>query len=303
MAAGRPQTGVVIDGLHQPADPGLQRVLRHLDVDPSSLLGHGGEARVYAIDDHRVLRVLHEPQTCDDVDRRRALVDELARATVPFALPQVLDCGSLGGRSYAIERRLPGRAVADELDRLDRRTRSRLIESHLDAANTIGDLHLDDRDWFGDLLGPAPVRVAGWRSYLCAKAEHSLERAPGFEAIDPGELAADLPEVTDGAFVHLDAFAGNMLSTGSTITAVIDIGTSGIRGDRRLDPLSAAVYLGANPITPSADEHDRRVARDWLRNADLIDHLEPARRWLAAFWAWATDDRALHQWCRSVLLE
>lgn len=285
-----------------PPDDGLRRVLARFGVAPSDLLGHGGEAWVYALDAERVIRVLHRSQDCGHVRERQGLVDELRQGPVSFALPEVLDCGSVDGRSYAIERRLPGAALGDELRRLDRRSRDRLVEHHLDAARALGDLHLDDRGWFGDLLGDSPVRTDGWRDYLEAKAADGLERAPGFEAIDPAELAADLPDTTERSFVHLDAFAGNMLSVATTVTAVIDIGATSASGDRRLDPLSAAVYLCSPAITPAADEGDRRVARAWLTDADLIDHLEPARRWLAAFWAWATDDRSLHDWCRTVLL-
>ncbi len=285
-----------------PTDHGLQSVLDAFGIGPSDLLGHGGEARVYALDDHRVIRVLYDGQTCAHIEERQALVDELARAGSPFALPEVLDSGTIENRSYAIERRLPGLDVAIELGRLDRRARSRLVENHLDTANALGDLNLAGRDWFGDLLAPSPIRRESWRGYLTAKAGDGLSRAPGFEGIDPAQLAADLPDCQEGRFVHLDAFAGNMLAVGETVTAVIDIGASSIRGDRRLDPLSAAVYLCAPPITPAADEGDRRVARSWLANAGLIDHFDPSRRWLAGFWSWATDDRELHEWCRAVLL-
>lgn len=302
------------DQTQGPDDPGLDNVLRHLGVPASALLGHGGEARVYAIDDERVVRVIHPGGSCDHIRERQTLVDELARAPMPFALPEVLDCGTVDGRSYAIERRLTGRSVTAELGRLDRRERDRLVEHHLDAARALGDLRLDDRGWYGDLLASTPVRADGWLDYLTAKAADGLERAPGFEAIDPARLAADLADLAasdqtgptgdvEGSFVHLDAFGGNMLAVGSTVTAVIDIGASSIRGDRRLDPLSAAVYLCAPPITPEADDGDRRVAERWLADAGLLDHLEPARRWLAAFWAWASDDRVLHRWCRSVLLD
>ena len=291
------------DRLDFPADEGLRAVLHHFGVEPSSLLGQGGEARVYPLDDRRVLRVLHQAGACEHVYERQALVDELRQGdAAPFALPHVLECGAIGDRSYAIERRLPGAAVGMQLHRLDRRRRRRLVESHLDAARALGDLHLDDRRWFGDLLGHSPVRSDSWRRYLLAKAAGSLERAPGFESVDPAELAEDLPDTSEGSFVHLDAFVGNMLSIGTTITAMIDIGATSIRGDRRLDPLSAAVYLCAPPITPGADDDDRRVAHRWLADANLAELYEPTRRWLAAFWAWAVDDPTLHQWCRSVLL-
>lgn len=297
------KTCIVHHDTEFPDDQGLRAVLDRFGVKPSDLLGHGGEAWVYALGDQRVLRVLHGSGSCDHVSERQALVDELRRgAAATFELPQVLECGSVAGRSYAIERRLPGVSVGDALGRLARPERRILVERHLDAAHALGDLHLDDRPWFGELMGTAPVRTSTWRAYLVAKVTKSLSQAPGFEHLDPAGLAADLPDLAEASFVHLDAFAGNMLSIGPEITAVIDFGATSIRGDRRIDPLSAAVYLCAPPITPHADDDDRRVALAWLANAGLAEYFEPTRRWIAGFWAWATDDRKLHEWCRTVLL-
>jgi aminoglycoside phosphotransferase (APT) family kinase protein len=103
--------------------------------------------------------------------------------------------------------------------------------------------------------------------------------------------------------VHLDAFAGNLLTDGRRITAVIDIGSTSVAGDRRLDPLSAVVYLVAPEITPGFGAGDVDVARSWLRAAGLQDWFDPARRWLAAFWSAAVDDPNVLGWCRGVLLE
>jgi hypothetical protein len=49
-------------------------------VAPSALLGHGGEAWVYALDEERVLRVLHDGGAKAHVLRRMALVEQLARS-------------------------------------------------------------------------------------------------------------------------------------------------------------------------------------------------------------------------------
>jgi hypothetical protein len=38
-----------------------------------------------------------------------------------------------------------------------------------------------------------------------------------------------------------------------------------------------------------------------LRSAGLDEWYEPARRWLAAFWSFAVDDPAVHEWCEMVL--
>lgn len=102
-----------------PSDPGLVAVALRFGIALNALLGHGGEAWVYALDDERVLRVLHDGGGKADVLRRTALVEELALSRPVCRLPEVLDVGEFEGRTYAIERRLPGRSVLEELGRVE----------------------------------------------------------------------------------------------------------------------------------------------------------------------------------------
>ena len=286
-----------------PEDEGLRVVLRVLGVSPDDLLGHGGEAWVYALDARRVVRVLHGGQDEATIRHRQALVDELILHGAPFDLPDLLDVGEMDGRWFAIERRLAGVSVLQQLPMLERPERDTLIERHLDAAALLGTLHLDPRGWFGDLLAAEPVRSPSWRGYLRDRVAKSLSQSTrAFSAVSPDALADALPDTAVPSFVHLDAFAGNMLAAGTTITAVLDIGPTSASGDARLDPVAAAVYLSSPLITPVTTRRDVNVATSWLRAAGLDDWLEPARRWLAAFWSFALDDTRLHEWCRSVLL-
>ena len=283
--------------------PELATVLAALHVSPAALLGHGGEARVYALDDRRVVRIGHGRLPPALIARRQQLVDELRSHGAPFELPDVLDAGEIAGRSYTIERRFPGVPVTELLATMAGRERDVLIEHHLDAAAALGSLHLDPRGWFGELLSEPPLRASTWQQYLVARAARSVQLAPAeFHQVDLAAVASGLPECARPGFVHLDAFAGNMLAVGSQITAVLDVGATSLVGDPRLDPLSCAVYLSAPQITPAARPRDVEVAMSWLRTAGLADWFEPARRWCAAFWSFAVDDTKLHRWCRSVLI-
>lgn len=289
--------------LEYPPDHGLRAVLESLGVPLSEPLGHGGEAWVYALDESRVVRVLHEGQDPGLVLARQALVDELRPAEAPFALPQLIELRESHGRHFSIERRLPGVPVAQQLRTLKGRARSQLVVGYLDAASALASLHLAPREWFGDLIGSNPIRTSTWRQYLVERAAASLRRAGAdFAAVDPLELAAAMPDCERRAFVHLDAFAGNMLAVGTRVTAVLDIGSTSAVGDPRLDPLASAVYLAAPQITPAATSRDVQVAMEWVDRARLAHWIEPARRWLAAFWAHAVDDPKVQAWCRSVLL-
>jgi len=286
-----------------PEDPGLVTVLREFGITADDRLGQGGEASVYALGTDRVLRVLR-PSGRQPIERRRRLVAELSRGHPPFDLPDILEIGDIAGRVFAVERRLPGRSVLDELRSSSGPARRHLIEHHLDAAAALGDLPLEPRPAFGDLIVDGAITASTWRRYLAERAAANLARSTNeFWSIDPEALADGLPEPTEPSFVHLDAFAGNMLTDGTRITAVIDIGSTSVAGDRRLDPLSAAVYLVSSDITGVVAASDIDVTMSWLRAAGLHDWLEPARRWLAAFWSFAVDDPTLLRWCRRVLLE
>jgi hypothetical protein len=149
-----------------PSDPGLVAVALRFGVAPNALLGHGGEAWVYALDDERVLRVLHDGGGKADVLRRAALVEELALSQPVYRLPEVLDVGEFDGRTYAIERRLPGRSMQEELVRLEGAARERLIEAYLDTSASLGDLHLPAHTGFGDLIADDSIVAPTWRAYL-----------------------------------------------------------------------------------------------------------------------------------------
>jgi aminoglycoside phosphotransferase (APT) family kinase protein len=272
-------------------------------VAADDLLGHGGEAWVYALGHDRVLRVLHRGGRAEDVARRQRLVAQLTRVRAAFALPDVLEVGQVGNRVFTVERRLGGQSVMDALRSCTGAARHRLVEAHLEAAAALGDLFLEPRKTFGDLILEDAITTSTWREFLVQRAAANLARSTrDFWSIDPVELADGLPDTSQPSFVHLDAFTGNMLTDGDRITAVIDIGPTSLAGDRRLDPLSATVYLASPEITPVATSSDIDTATSWLRAAGLHHHLEPARRWLAAFWSFAIDDPNVLRWCRRTLL-
>lgn len=283
------------------------RVLARLGGREAPLLGEGGEARVYDLGGDRVARVHRSGTRAEAVAARRDLLAELARDAhrVPFAIPRVLETVEIEGVQVSIEPRLPGRCMRDVLVERGGDSRASLLTAYLEAAGAIGRLRVS-RPWLGDLCRRDAVREARFDAYLRRRAAASLERVAGaFAAVDGDSLGRALSHALPGdrsaAVVHLDAFPGNMLCEGDRITAVLDFGTVTLRGDPRLDPLAAAVYLEP-PMTPAADASDRGVAREWLEARGLGEALVPARRWLAAFWSPAPEDSALHCWCRSVLL-
>ncbi|MCA9924373.1 MAG: phosphotransferase [Anaerolineales bacterium] len=283
--------------------PEIEAILHKFQVQPDALLGHGGEAFVFALDDGRILRIAHAGTSQQDLIDRAALLSELApgAAQLPFAIPAVLEIHQIDNRVLTIEPRLPGRPLPDVLLETGGSARANLIRAYLDAAARLGDLSLH-RPWYGEIRRDNAIRTAVFADYLVQRAAAGLQAGgAAFRRIDPQQLAAALPTPDQPEFVHLDAFAGNMLAADGKITAVLDFGAVCLMGDRRLDPLTAAIYL-TPAITPSATDDDRAVAQAWLVEHDLDVWFEPAQRWIAAFWAFAHNDKALFEWCQSVLL-
>ena len=280
-------------------------VLAHFGADETALLGRGGEARVFALDDDRVVRLPHHGVDVASLEARRRFLDSIRAADVPFAVPEVLDHVEVEGRTVVLERRLPGRDALEALAEPGT-DRGALIRSHLDAAAAIADLPCPSEE-FGELWGGGAISARSFADWAEARLEASLRLGGDpFADVDPAALTADLvrvlpqPPPARPALVHLDAFLGNMLADGDRITAVLDFGPMTIGGPRHLDPAVAVAYL-APEITPTAGDEDRETARRWAIDAGIEEVLEPAERWMAAYWAGAVEDPRLQRWCRRIL--
>jgi Ser/Thr protein kinase RdoA (MazF antagonist) len=297
-------------------EPELLDVMSHFGVTETQLLGSGGEARVFALDAQRVLRVHHRGSSASTVGERLALLLEIGRdaGRVPFAIPRVLEHATVCTRIITIEARLPGEPLSRLLETETGAARDALIVELLEASSRVRELRVA-RPWFGDLCESEPVRMPSWSAYLERRAVQSLSAAgQSFAGVDAKALASGLthsshsseecssePNAIAPCLVHLDLFGGNVLFEAGVASAVIDFGGVPIVGDARLDPIAAAVYLTPE-ISPAATPRDRSVAREWLEAHDLLKLLTPATSWLAARWSFARDEARLHEWCRRVLL-
>lgn len=282
-----------------------EAVLAAFGLDGSALLGAGGEARVYALDEERVLRVPRGALPTAVLEDRRAFLDAIAGGDL--VVPEVLEHLEVAGLTVVVERRLPGRSALEVLGEpgTDRAT---LVRHHLDVVARIADLRCP-ADSFGELWGDFALQARSFRAWAAARLGASLRVGDeAYRDLDPHRLTDDLvdalaePEPPAPVLVHLDAYLGNLLADRDRITAVIDFGPMSIGGPRDLDPAAAVAYL-APEITPTATDADRAVARTWAAERGLSDLLAPAERWLATYWTAAADDEALQRWCRRVLLE
>lgn len=281
----------------------MDDVLEQLGTSRELLLGEGGEAKVYALDQSHVVR-LHEPgASVEGAMARKALLDEITAGSshLWFAVPEVLEVDTLLGHTYSVERRIPGVSLLDALRTADEPTRSQLVSRYMDAAWATGDITLV-RPSFGEVSAEDAVECDTFGDYLCERARRSLADSP-LSHVDARSLADALGEpVEPPALVHLDFFAGNVMADGDEVTGVIDFGYSTIIGDQRLNPVAAAVHLVSPRITPVATAADRAVAMSWIAEHELQDYYPSGERWMAAYWMFASaDDPVILPWSTSVL--
>jgi hypothetical protein len=279
----------------------MESLLRKVGLEPVGELGEGDESVIYALDEQRVARVHRDGTSEATVTGRRELLEELGakRDLVSFDFPEVQDILEDDGRFVSIESRLHGEPMHSVLGG-EVTDRKKLLRSYFNTAKEIG-LLTPERPWYGDLLRDDFIHSHSFLEYAIARGHDNLFLADeDFRSVNAVNLADELIE-SQKSLVHMDFFPGNVLVEDEEVTAVLDFSVVSILGDRRLDLVSAAVYLD-EPITPTATDEDRSFALTWLEANELHRLYDPVKRWLAAFWC-CTEDVRLHNWCRSVLLQ
>ena len=282
-------------------------VLAAFGTDERALIGHGGEARVFAIDDERVVRLPHPWYPTAALEERRRFLDAIRDAPFPVATPVVLDHVVIEGRTVVVERRLPGtdalRMLADPAT-----DRVALVRHHLDVAHAVVELPCPT-ERFGEVWGDRALVTDTFGDWSRARLRASLAAGgPAFAHVDPDRITDELLEALPAgepaapSLVHLDVFLGNLLAVDRRVSALLDFGPMTIGGPPDLDPLVAIAYLEPE-ITPTADASDLAAARAWAADHDLVAAVDPAARFIAAYWAGAPDDARLRTWCLRLLAD
>lgn len=240
--------------------------------DPATLprLGSGRVAEVFALDEHRALKLAHEPGPLEPFEREAAALRAAATAGLP--VPRVHAVTEVAGRPGIIMERIGGRSLLDEIGRRPWRLPALAAEfARLHAA-----------------LGAATgTGLPAWRDRVLRVVDTS-PRVPARVRDVARPLLAVLP--AGDALVHADFHPGNVLVT-SAGPVLIDF-ASAYRGDplashaRTLLILEvAAVPPGANRLEHLIDRVGRRAfaaryARAYVRSA-AVDR-QALRAWRIA---------------------
>lgn len=299
------ESTVAVEQTYTQQGPDEAAILAEFGIDETSLLGSGGEARVFALDEERVLRIQAPGGSAPDRELKE-LLDLWSGCSLTVGLPRVLHQARRGSQNYSIEHRLPGvplsRWLAETTD--PQRRRAALI-SLLDAAGRLRELPLP-HDGFRRVLHDRR-RFASLPDLLRAQIEVGLRHSDGLLAqAVPGldrEVGALLERlgarVVRPAFCHADLAPSNVLvDDDGQVTAVLDVSAHALVADPVMDEVGAVAFLEMTPY--AANIVDARWLEDELRrrlgtDAWLVDAY---RRFYALYYAM---DHGLIPWSASQL--
>ena len=205
---------------------------------PVQALGAGAWSTAYAFMLDGRAAVARFGRHVEDYDKDRVMGD-LRPPGLP--IPQVLEIAPAPGGHVAISRRAHGRPL-EELDATGMR---RVLPALLRAMDAMAAIDVSGQQGFG---GWGPDRRASHRHWADAVVDFAGDRLVGWRAALEGsptgagplqtglarlrQLSADLPDVRQ--IIHGDLLAGNVLVSGSEVTAVLDWGNS-MYGDALYD--------------------------------------------------------------------
>jgi Phosphotransferase enzyme family len=151
-----------------------------------------------------------------------------------------------------IEKRLPGRPMADMLSNLEGERRRTALASYFEAATAIRGVAMPDH-FYGQLLVAEPIVASEWTAFLSASLDRYLARyrRPIEAAFGDAEtlvgkaraLMAAVPAQPEKVLAHGDFFPGNVLIDDRLkVTAVVDFGTWTLVAEPLYDIAGAVMF-------------------------------------------------------------
>ncbi len=293
-----------------------QSILDHFGVERDEVLGRGGEATVYALDQDRVLRIYHSDH--ESTAQVIAQLQGLYRMWTggPIELPTVLENGERAGRIYTVTSRLHGVSLDRWLATAAPEERRTALLSYLDAAQAVSALPAPLAG-FARLVGAgAPQQFDSLAALLTAQLQPQV-------AVSRDRLEADLPEISRvwdqlmaalatrsvrPAVVHGDFCPANTYVSVDgrgqpTVTGVGDFSPHTLLADPAMDLAGAVMFLELERYDGAADDArwlEAEAVGRW--GTDLAHWIAVYRRFYGFYFSSAyVFDEDLYVWCRTQL--
>ncbi|SDS82612.1 PH domain-containing protein [Microlunatus soli] len=278
-----------------------EAVLQRFGLTGVAPLGSGGESIVYPLGDDHVLRVYrsgHESAT-RMIEQLAPAYRAFSQVSLGFRTPVIVESGQVAGRTYSVDRRMPGQSLDGWLPTAPAEQRQPVLDQYLRAAAAIQRLPLPAPEFarlFGDRLRRFDSLGALLEDQLRTAARQTAE------TIDQELPAAAVEQVigelhqrrAQPALVHGDYFPGNVMvgeqNGAMIVTGVADFSPHTLAADPLMD-VAGAIWLIGLAGHPGADDDQRFVYDRAItlyggeQPADLIHWLDVYRRYYAVYYA------------------
>jgi aminoglycoside phosphotransferase (APT) family kinase protein len=256
-------------------------VLRRAGLSHQGVLGSGVEGTVVDLGDGTVAKVW-SGRTVADLTALAEFYDAVLqrrRGASAVAMPHILDVRDVGGTPVTVERRLSGDPVWRP-DGTSPAPKASEVDAIIDALAALADIPGDPAFRTLPMLADEPAfdPTTPFELELAALVVRRAERfsAPLRAALpDLEALVADTVTALHGldpatpTLIHGDLVAGNVLTSGTHATAVLDFGFMSTSGDPAFDAALAASIF--DMWGPRAREVERTLDRA-LASAFEHDH-------------------------------
>ncbi len=291
-------------------------VLARFELDESRYLGGGGESRVYAVDDARVLRIYRETHESPQqmIDQLRPAYahwqgqPELRSITPALELPMIVDAGRIEGRVFSVDTRMSGRSFSSWLPTANEVERRTAYLSYLDTAGLIRRLDPPGPE-FARPFGDRPQNFPSLQGLLHDQLQRALGR---IDHVGFPEAETWARQVVDAVadrrcrpqLVHGDFFPGNTYVRRErdgriVVRGVGDFSPHTLVADPLMDLFGAVILMELEPYDGVAT--DARWLADVVREqvgAEEFAWFEVYRRYYSVYYG---DDPTVVAWARTQL--
>lgn len=231
-------------------------IIKSFGIDTPKLLNSGMEAKVYALDDKKVIKLYHSSTSLMDLQTLASFYRQLDRSPLSYALPNIKHIETHGRYTVAIEERLSGQPLTNLISRSHPKELNGIFENYLAAVHELSQIRMPDHATRYKLFDPhriSNVAAGDWHHFILRYLDRKLEEVNSYLMRDVKEFDRKIKRIRSifsapykdpYRLIHGDFFPGNLhVDQVGRPTALLDFGVFTMYGDPLFDLATSWVFF------------------------------------------------------------